>query len=162
MFDIFGEFNTYEEINEAALGQREEGDKKALEKLAAENGIELEVVELFMLGEIDFICDCESAAFGKLDVEAAELKPQEIMQDWIEYIKVCVSKEEKMARAVRSKGKTLKGCIAELLTWSFKNAYKVDSEITKAAGVQGECKLGIPGMGTAKRLIREYYLGKKA
>lgn len=31
----------------------------------------------------------------------------------------------------------------------------------KAAGVQGaSVKLGIPGMGTAKRIIREYYGGK--
>lgn len=162
MFDVFGEFDTYEEINEAALGQREEGDMKALEKLAVENGIDLEVVELFKLGEIDFICDCESAAFGKLDVEAEELKPQEIMQDWIEYIKVCVSKEEKMARAVRSKGKNLKGCMAKLVKWSYDNMFSVDKEVMDLAKINRRCKLGGPGMGTAKRLIREYYLGKEA
>ncbi|MBE5873756.1 MAG: hypothetical protein E7287_05025, partial [Lachnospiraceae bacterium] len=61
---------------------------------------------------------------------------------------------------VRKKGKSLKGCIAQLLEWSFKNSYPVDKEITQKVGIKYEVKLGIPGMGTAKRIIREYYLGK--
>lgn len=61
---------------------------------------------------------------------------------------------------VRRKDRHLKECIARLLTWSFKNSYAVDSDIVKAAGVrESSVKMGIPGMATAKRLIREYYLG---
>ena len=67
---------------------------------------------------------------------------------------------EELAAAVRRKGKSLKGCIAVLLKWSFQNCYAVDKEIVKAAGVSATVKMGIPGMGTAKKLIREYYLGK--
>lgn len=160
MFKVFGEFDSFEEINEAAEGQRDQGDIKALRQLAEENGIETEIVEMFCNGEINAICDVETAAIGKLDVEAAELKPQEIMEDWINYIKACVSKDEKMARAVRKKGKSLKGCIAELLVWSFKNAKTVDKDILKAAKINRGCTLGIPGMGTAKKIIRKYYLGK--
>ena len=66
-----------------------------------------------------------------------------------------------MARAVRKKGKSLKGCIASLLAWSFKARYKVDAEIVKEAKIgSARVEMGIPGMGTAKRLIKEYYLGK--
>ena len=67
-----------------------------------------------------------------------------------------------MARAVRKKGKSLKGCIAELLVWSFKNSDTVDRDILKAANVNSTCRLGIPGMGTAKQLIKKYYLRKQA
>ena len=127
MFDIFGEFNTYEEINQAAQGLKAEQDIKNLRILAEENGIEKEIANLYISGQLDELTDCETAAIGKLDVEAAELKPKEIMEDWLNYIKGCVEKDEKMARAVRKKGKSLKGCIAELLVWSFKNSDTVDS-----------------------------------
>lgn len=160
MFDIFGEFNTYEEINQAAAGLLAEQDIKNLRVLAEENGIEKEIVDLYISGQIDDLTDCEMAAIGKLDAEAAGLKPQEIMEDWLNYIKACVSRDEKMARAVRKKGKSLKGCIAELLVWSFKNAHAVDKDILKAAKVNGSCRLGIPGMATAKKMIKKYYLGK--
>lgn len=160
MFDIFGEFDTYEEINEAAAGLKAEGDMENIKTLAKENGIDEEIAGLYISGRLDFLTDCETAAIGKLDIEAAELKPQEIMEDWIHYIKACISRDEKMARAVREKGKSLKECIAELLAWSFKNAKAVDKDILKAAKIGGRCSLGIPGMGTAKKIIRQYYLGK--
>lgn len=160
MFSIFGEFDTYEEINQAAQGLRAENDIENLRILAEENGIEKEIADLYISGQLDELTDCTTAAIGKLDVEAAELKPKEIMEDWLNYIKGCAGKDEKMAKAVRKKGKSLKGCIAELLVWSFKNAYAVDKDILKAADVNGTCRLGIPGIGTAKKLIKKYYLGK--
>ena len=68
---------------------------------------------------------------------------------------------EVLAFQVRKKGKTLKGCIAALLSWSFKNQQKIDAEIVKAAGVKASrVTLGIPGMAKAKRIIMEYYTGK--
>ena len=79
MFDIFGEFNTYEEINQAAQGLKAEQDIKNLRILAEENGIEKEIANLYISGQLDELTDCETAAIGKLDVEAAELKPKEIM-----------------------------------------------------------------------------------
>ena len=81
------------------------------------------------------------------------------MQDWVDYIRGCVGKEEEMARAVRRKGKNIPECMAELVKWSLKHSYPVDKKILKAAGVNGSCKLGIPGSATAKKLIRDYYLG---
>lgn len=159
MFDTFGEFDTAKEINELAINLRKEGDRESLNLLAKENGIDLEIAEAFLDGDIDFLCDVMAAAIGKLEIEAAELKPAEIMADWVEYIKGRCLEDDKLAVAIRKKGKSLKGAIAALLTWSFKNAQPVDRDILKAAGVNaGRCTLGIPGMGTAKRLITEYYI----
>lgn len=105
------------------------------------------------------LCDPMTAAMGKIDVECQELKPVEIMEDWVEYLRGQCMEHEELAIAVRKKGKSLKGCIAALLKWSFKNQNPVDDEIKKAAGVSaGRVTLGIPGMGRAKKIIKEYYL----
>ncbi|MDE7247646.1 MAG: hypothetical protein K2N43_07140, partial [Lachnospiraceae bacterium] len=96
---------------------------------------------------------------GKIEVEAKEVKCTEIMEDWVEYIKAQCFEKQEVARAVRRKGKSLSGCIAALLTWSFKHQNPVDKEIMKAAGVTaGRCTLGIPGMARAKKIITDYYL----
>lgn len=160
MFEKFGEFNSYEEINKSAKGLKDEGDKDSLYEMAKENGIDKDMVDMFLDGDIDFICDAESAAIGKLDIEQEDVKAQEIMIDWVNYIKGCVAKEPQMAAAVRMKGKSLKGCVAELLVWSMKNAKPVDKDIIKLAKAHERTTLGIPGMATVKKIIREYYLGK--
>lgn len=159
MFEKFGEFDSWEEINEAAEAQLEEGDHEAIFTIAKENGIDEEDAMDFINGMVDTLVNPVMAANGKLDVEAAELKPEEIMDDWLTYIRIRCLEDEQMALAVRRKGKSLKGCIAELLKWSFKNAKSVDKDVAKAAGVPGQVKLGIPGMGRAKMIITEYYLG---
>lgn len=161
MFEKFGEFDSCEEINMSAEGLFNEGDLESLREMAKENGIPEEYVEMYLEGEIPGLCDALTAAIGKIDVECADLKPQEIMKDWVEYIKGQCMEHDDMAVAVRRKGKTLKGCIGVLLKWSFGHQQTIDKEIIKAAGVSAsKVALGIPGMGQAKKLIREYYLGK--
>lgn len=160
MFDIFGEFNSCEEINESAEGIFNEGDVESLKTLAKENGIPEEIVKMYIEGDIPELCDAEMAAVGKIDVEVEDLKPQEIMVDWIEYLKVQVmSGDEELARNVRKKGKSLKGMVAALLKWSFGHQQQIDKGILDAAGVKARVTLGIPGMGRAKKIIREYYGG---
>ena len=67
---------------------------------------------------------------------------------------------EMIAHQVRKKGKSLQGCIAVLLAYSFKNQIEVDKAIIKAAKINaGRVTFGIPGMTKAKELIRGYYLG---
>lgn len=83
------------------------------------------------------------------------------MEDWLQYIKLRCAEEPEMAVAVRRKGKSLKGCIAALLEWSMKNQHPVDSDILKAVKINYKVTLGIPGMGRAKKIITEYYLGKE-
>lgn len=161
MFDMFGEFDSAEEINKAAEGFRNEGDIESLKKMAAENGIDEEFADMYVSGAMPEFCDVAMAAIGKITVEAAELKPVEIMEDWTEYIKTSCMDDQGLAVAVRSKGKTLKGCIGAILKWSFDNRYKVDADIVKAAGIKNaRVEEGIPGMGRAKKLIKEYYIGK--
>ena len=161
MFERFGELESAKEINELAVNLFNEGDVESLRVMATENGIPEIFVDLFCEGEIPELCDPMTAALGKIEVESAELQPKEIMEDWVEYIKSQCMENELMAYSVRKKGKSLKGCIAALLKWSFGNQIPMGKEILKAAGVtEGRVTLGIPGMGTAKRIIREYYMGK--
>lgn len=162
MFEKFGEMGSYEEINELAENLFNEGDTDSLREMAKENGILEEFVEMYLQGDIPEICDAMTAAIGKLEMEAEELKPQEIMEDWLEYIKCNCMEDERLALAVRKKDKSLEGCIAALLKWSFANQQPIPDKIKKAAGVTaGKVTLGIPGMGRAKKIIREYYLRKK-
>lgn len=161
MYERFGEFNSAEEINETAVNLRREGDTESIKILAKENGIDEDIAEVFIEGTLLYLCDNMTAAIGKLDIEEKDLKAKEIMADWADYIKARCFEDENMAKAVRRKDKSLKGCIGALLTWSFKNQIPVDKDIMKAAGVTaGRCTLGIPGIGTAKKIITEYYLGK--
>ena len=160
MFDKFGEFDSAEELNRAAAGQKEEGDEAALIALAEENGIDKADAQDYMDGLVGELASPLMAAQGKIKVESAELKPVEIMEDWVQYILLCCTENPDMARAVRRKKKSLKGCIAALLKWSFSHQNSVDKDVLKAAGVTTASKvtLGIPGNGTARKIIREYYL----
>lgn len=160
MFDKFGEFDSYKEINELAENLFNEGDTDSLKEMAKENGIQSDFVEMYLQGEIPEVCDQMTAALGKIDVEVKALNPKEIMEDWVEYLRGQCMENELLAYQVRRKGKTLKGCIAALLSWSFKNQQKVDPGIIKAAGINGRVTLGIPGMARAKRIIMNYYMGK--
>lgn len=161
MFEKFGELSSFEEINELAENLFNEGDTDSLKVMAKENGIQEDFVEMYLKGEIPVLCDALTAALGKIDIEAAELKPKEIMEDWVEYLRGQCMEHEELALQVRKKGKNLKACIAALLSWSFKNQQPVDKDIIKVAGVKaGKVTLGIPGMGRAKKIITEYYMGK--
>lgn len=160
MFEKFGEFDSYEELNKAAEGQKAEGDVEALKALAEENGIDLEDVQDYLEGTISELTTKLTAAIGKLAAEEKDLQPSEIVTDWLEYIRSCVMDDEQMRIAVRRRGKSLIGCIGEMLKWSYKNKYKVDDRIVKASGINASgVEMGIPGMETAKKIIRQYYLG---
>lgn len=162
MFDKFGEMSSYKEINTLAENLFNENDIENLKEMAKENGIPEDFVELYLSGDIIELCDAETAAYGKIDVEVADLKLKGIMEDWVEYLRVQISDNDLLAHRVRMKDKSLKGCIAALLKWSFKNQVPVGKEILKAAGVTaGKVTLGIPAMGKAKEIILDYYLGGK-
>ena len=155
MFEKFGEMSSAEEINALAENLFNEGDTESLIAMAKENGLDEEFAQAYMEGEIPEICDAQSAAAGKLAVEAQDLQLREIMLDWRGYIEA-----QEFARAVRSKEKSLKGCIAAILKWSFANQIPIGTEIIKAAGISaGKVTMGIPGMRQARKIIREYYGG---
>lgn len=160
MFEKFGEMDSFGEINELAENLFNEGDIESLKVMAKENGIDKDIVDLYLQGEVPVLCDPLTAALGKIDIECAELKPKEIMEDWVEYLRSQCMENELIAFQVRKKGKSLKGMIGALLKWSFGNQQQIDKDIIKAAGVSaGRVTLGIPGMGRAKKIIKEYYMG---
>ena len=164
MFEKFGELNSFGEINELAENLFNEEDTESLKAMAKENGIQNEFVQMYLQGDIPVLCDPLTAALGKIDVEVAELKPKEIMEDWVEYLRGQCMENEILAYQVRKKGKSLKGCIAALLKWSFSNRQQIDKDIIKAAGASVyNVTLGIPGMARAKKIITDYYMeGEKA
>ena len=160
MFDKFGEMESAAQINELAINLKNEGDRDSIKALAKENGISVEVANAFIDGIIPFLCDDMLAAVGKLEIESTEVKAEELIYDWSEYIKQRCMEDDSMSKAVRTKGKTFNGCIAHILKWSFDHQRPIDKEILKAAGVSaGKVTFGIPGMATVKRLITEYYMG---
>lgn len=162
MFNKFGEMSSYKEINTLAENLFNEGDIKSLKEMAKENGISEDFAELYLSGDIMELCDAETAAYGKIDVEVAELKLKGIMEDWVEYLRVQISENDLLAHQVRKRGKSLKGCIAAILKWSFKNQVPIEKEMLKMAGVSNsKVTLGIPNMGKAKEIILDYYLGGK-
>ena len=160
LFDKFGEFDSFGEINELAENLFNEGDLKSIRILAKENGIPDEFVELYLEGEIPVLCDAMTAAVGKLDVEAQEMKIKGLMLDWVDYVKAQCQENQILAYKVRSKGKSLAGCIAELLKVSFGDQWTVPKEILKEAKITAsKVTFGVPDMGTAKEIIKEYYAG---
>lgn len=161
MFDKFGEMNSCQEINELAENLFNEGDAESIREMAKENGIPDDYVEMYLQGDTPVLCDALTAATGKIDIEVAELKVKEIMEDWVEYLRGQCVENDMIAHQVRRRGKSLKGCIAALLSWSFKNQIPINEEIKKAAGVTaGRVTFGIPGMARAKQIITDYYMGK--
>lgn len=158
LYEKFGELGSADEINELARNLLKEGDTESIKALAKENGIPEDYADMFITGDIPDICDVQTAAVGKIDAEAEELSPKDIMVDWVDYIKAVCLEDEGMAKAVRKKGKTLKGCIGAILKWAFGHQQDVDKDILKAANVKASrVTLGMPGQATVRKLIREYY-----
>ena len=160
MFDKFGEFDSWEEINRAAAAQKEEGDFEALKEIAKENGIDEEDAQDYIDGIVDELCNASMAAIGKVNIERKALHLKEIMSDWADYIIKEAIEDEKMALAVRKKGKSLAGAIGTVLKESWNIKEKIPSEIKKAAGIKNaNVEMGIPGYATVTRILRDYYIG---
>lgn len=175
MFDKYGEFDSAKEINDKAEELFNDGQMDEIYVLAAENGIEKEMAEAYIQGDLPELCDITDAALGKIDVEAADLGAEEIMEDWIDYVRALAGRDLIIAANVRRKGRTLKGCVASLLLWGIEHMEPVDKEIIAQAKKQlktsktkpkipgfqpaflDRTALGIPGMGRAMKMIKEYY-----
>lgn len=179
MYEVYGEFDSFEEINEKADELFNSTGEHDVKELAAENGIPEEIAQAYLSGDVPFLCDAATAAVGKIEMERQETVLEGILEDWISYIEASCQEDEELAIAVRRKGKSLNGCIAELLLVSLMNQKQVDKaildivrdrvkedgiDLKKQAGLDPAwlqyTKLGFPGMGEAKKTIRQYYLGR--
>jgi len=179
LYEVYGEFDSFEEINEKADELLNSYGEHDVKEMAAENGIPEEIAEAYLNGDVPFLCDAATAAVGKIEMERQETVLEGILEDWISYIEASCQEDEELAIAVRRKGKSLNGCIAELLLVSLLNQKQVDKaildivrdrvkedgiDLKKQAGLDPAwlqyTKLGFPGMGEAKKTIRRYYLGR--
>lgn len=160
MFDRFGEFDSWEELNQAAEGQKENGDFEALKALAKENGIDAEDAQDYIDGLFDELCNPSTAAIGKITLEKKEMELKEIMADWADYIIKEAIDDPKMAIAVRKKDKSLAGAIGAVLKESWNIKEKIPEEIREAAGIKdASVEMGVPGYATVTRILRDYYIG---
>lgn len=161
MFEKFGEFDSYEEINRAAKAQLEEGDLEAIKTIADENGLDPEDAEDFCTGAIEELTTPCLAAIGKLELEAKDLSLTGALRDWTDFIEQLCLEDEEMAFAVRRKGKSLKDGMALILKNAFNDKAQLDDRITKAAGLTPPLYISIPGKAQIKEIVRKYYLGEK-
>lgn len=159
LYEKFGEFDSVAEINLLAENLFNEGDMESILTLSRENGIPEEYAQMYIDGETEELTDASTAAIGKIEVEEADLNAKDIIYtDWISYIKAECMGNDRMAKAVRAKEKSLKGCIGAILKWAFAHQQPVDKEILQAAGVKASrVTLGMPDKAVANKLIREYY-----
>ena len=113
MYEVFGEFNSSEEINKAAAGLKAEGDLDNIKVLAKENGIDEEFAEAYINGEIGVLTNTPLAAVGKIELEIEEIDDPffaDMKEDMISYLLTSCSNNEDLAKAIRKKGKSLNGC----------------------------------------------------
>ena len=75
MFDKFGEFDSVQELNEAADGMLDEGDIESLKELAKENGIDEDDLQDYLEGRLENLANVSTAAFGRLYMEEQGIKP---------------------------------------------------------------------------------------
>lgn len=166
MFDKFGEFDSVEELNEAAAAQLKEGNTEEVIALALENGLDREDAEDYIDGCAEELATPLMAAAGKLKMESAELEIDGVLGDWKESIAELCMDDADMAAAVRRKEKTLAGCMAALIRFAFENKVQVSDKIVNITKVTQNGKevpmrkplyLGVPNRAQAKKIIQEYY-----
>lgn len=112
MYEIFGEFNSAKEINEAATGLLNEGDHENIIVLAKENGIDEEIAQAYIDGDIPYLTDDMMAAVAKIEMERNTINDtffSDMKDDMINYLLTSCT-DMNFARAIRRKGKSLKGC----------------------------------------------------
>lgn len=123
MYDIFGNMDSIEEINACALGLLEEGDTERIKELAKENGIPEFFVQDMIEGRSKELTDNLNAAMGKLDVEAADYKNNQIpVEPILDYLKSQCT-DEYFAVCVRRRTKSVKKCM-ELIEDNCKKIQK--------------------------------------
>lgn len=168
MFEKFGEFDSAEELNRAALAQRNEGDTEAVRTLAEENGLDPEDAEKFLAGDVDFLALPFNAAVGKLTVERKELRLEGVLEDWTNDLIDMCSENKELSLAVRRKGKELAEYIARIIDEGYEHQIKVDDRIVaktqQVKKIMGGhvLTIGAEDARTRRRLAVEYYCEKEA
>ena len=150
MFEKFGEFDSWEDINKAAAGFKEEGDADSLLALAKENGISADAVTDYVAGDTDSLCTVTDAAIGRLEIEAKDSSEDEGQMRVIRNMaSAMIVEDERFATAVTKKGKRLEEVLKRM---------REEARKSQKNGVGCVC-------GTDRDLqkrIRDYYEGSAA
>lgn len=148
MFEKFGEFDSCEELNQAAAGLFKEGDMENILVMAKENGIDEEYVNMYIAGDIPVLADGMLAALGKIDMELPEAMKTygTIALYAAEFIK-SLCEQDLFAKAVRRKGKSLACCLDKMRSMAEK-------QVKVKSGTQCVC---IPP-SAGHKIIRDYYM----
>ena len=151
------DFDSYEEINNAAADALAKEDKDRIMEIAKDNGLDPEDAEDFCLGEIEELTTPLLAAIGKIEIESKEIEIFGIFADWKGVILDLAQKDELFALNVRKKGKTLVDCFAAVLKQESKNRKTIDKKICKAAGLPENIPMSTLTKIEQINIIKEYY-----
>lgn len=151
MFEKFGEFGSYEELNMAAAGLVAEGDFGSLKMLCHENGIDEEDMDDYLDDIIPALATKSSAAFGRLQVINNDIATEKDVVKRMALMVIVTMLEgmmadETMQAAVMSKGKDIR---------DIYKAMEDEARLHKSGNMGMSC-------GTDRQLceiIRAYYLG---
>lgn len=149
MFDVFGEFDSVEELNRAAEGLFNENDMDNILVLAKENGIPEDFANMYIAGDIPELADASMAAMGKIEVELPEaVKKYGGTAECVgEYVKSLCDRDT-FASMVRKKGRSLIACIKNMED-------KARQQVKTQSGCQCACIPPSEGF----KMIRDYYEG---
>lgn len=166
MFEKFGEFDSAEEMNKKAEELKKAGDTEKIYDLARENGIDKEDAEDFISGFQEKFVSPLMAAAGKIKVESNNLEIAGVLEDWSNVVLRLCAENVQIARKARKKSRSLAGCMAELITFSFENKIEVSDEIVKITKIEhngkkeplrGPLYMGVPNNAEVKRIAEKYY-----
>lgn len=157
MYEKFGEFDSYEELNRAAAAQKAEGDQEALKILAKENGIDEDDMADFWDGTVDTFCTPLTAAIGKIEVEAESLSLFGVFENWKSILIDEAIKNEDLQKAIRKKGKHLKDAMGRVLKAEYDGRKAIPGEIAKAAGIPANTQVSAMTTKDQKDIMIKYY-----
>lgn len=159
MYEKFGKMD-YEELIRTAAAEKAEGDKEALIVLAKENGLDQEDAEDYMDEISDVLATPYMAAVAKIEGEAEELGISGAWEDWKNILLELCTEDNGFCLAVCKKDKDLGEIFGWILKEGFEKKQRVNTKITKAAGLGPDIWIGIPSKKDVIDLARKYYGGQ--
>lgn len=165
LYAKFGEFDSAEEINRAALAQISQGDYEAVRTIAKENGIDEMDAQDFIDGVYPELCGPFTAAVGKLEVEAEALSLPMVMQLWADHIKGMLASDDDdlLKKGIRRKGKNMAELFGKLIVETSRTRKNTPTEIVDAArkidkSIPSTLPIGDISKKRFEEMVREYYI----
>lgn len=150
MYEKFGEFDSVEELNEAAAGLKAEGDMESLKELAKENGIDEYDTEDYINGDTDALATVVTAAVGKLEKELESMKEDQakaMCAFYANFTRTIIAENEEVARGIMKKDARIRGIYDAI--YEYAKNHK-----------SGGCFSGTTTDKQDKELVTAYYTGK--